>query len=366
MGEPAPLQPVNRTYVRRGSRVLSFFGGCDFFRLSTHPKILAAVRRGMDLYGLNVAASRRTTGNHRLYLDLEAALARYFGVESALVVSTGYGTSQIAAQALAGEFSHGLLDERAHLALQEAARALDCPVLKFKHRDATDLARALKRCGKGARPLVLTDGVFGHDGAVAPLRAYLKVLPKDCWLLVDDAYAAGVLGKRGRGSIEFEGVSRAQVIQCVTLSKAFGVYGGAILGPRKLREKIFARSSSFLGSTPLPLPLISGCLTAVKLMTHSDGLRTRLHQNTARIRTALRQAGWDLPAQPGPVITFPPLDATRTRQLHRALLVADILPPYLNYPGGPATGYFRFVISSAHTHRQLDDLIRVLVAFAPR
>jgi 7-keto-8-aminopelargonate synthetase-like enzyme len=360
MSEPAPLQQINRTRIRSEGRVLSFFGGCDFFRLSTHPKILAAVKQGMARYGLNVASSRRTTGNHQLYLDLEAVLAKFFGAESALAVSTGYAGSIVAAQALAGEFSHALVDERAHVALSEAATALNCPVFKFKHRDADDLARAVKRCGHGARPMVLTDGMFGHDGSIAPLRAYLQALPRDGWLLVDDAYGAGTLGQHGRGTLEFAGVSRARVIQCVTLSKAFGVFGGAVLGPRKLREKIFARSAMFIGSTPLPLPLANGALAAVKLLSHSNAYRQRLQQNTARARNVLSQAGLSLPATPGPIITLPTLSPAATRRLTRALLAAEIFPSLLKYPGGSAEGYFRFVISSEHSRRQLDSLVRVL------
>lgn len=363
MSEPVPLQQTNRTCVRSAGRVLSFFGGCDFFRLSTHPNILAAVKQGMARYGLNVASSRRTTGNHQLYLDLEATLAKFFGAESALAVSTGYAGSIVAAQALAGEFSHALIDERAHVALQEAANALNCPVFKFKHRDSDDLARAVKRCGHGARPIVLTDGMFGHDGSVAPLRAYLKALPHDGWLLVDDAYGAGTLGQHGRGTLEFAGVSRARVIQCVTLSKAFGVFGGAVLGPRKLREKIFARSAMFIGSTPLPLPLVNGAVAAVKLMVRSDAYRQRMQQNTARVRSALRKAGPDLPETPGPIIALPTLSPVATRRLTRALLAAGIFPSLLKYPGGSAAGYFRFVISSEHSPRQLDSLIRVLSGF---
>ena len=56
---------------------------------------------------------------------------------------------------------------------------LNCPVLKFKHRDVDDFARLVARCGRGARPIVLTDGMFSHDGSVAPLKAYLKILPRD-------------------------------------------------------------------------------------------------------------------------------------------------------------------------------------------
>ena len=57
------LQQVNRTYVRQRGRTLSYFGGCDYFRLASHPSVLAAVREGLQRYGLNVAASRRTSGN---------------------------------------------------------------------------------------------------------------------------------------------------------------------------------------------------------------------------------------------------------------------------------------------------------------
>src|SRR5439155_17340644 len=100
--------------------------------------------------------------------------------------------------------------------------------------------------------ILLTDGMFSHDGSAAPLAEYLTILPKDALILVDDAHGAGVLGKSGQGALEHAGVSRRRIIQTITLSKAFGIYGGAILGTARLREKIFCRSRMFIGSTPLP------------------------------------------------------------------------------------------------------------------
>ena len=164
-----PLQQVRRTYVRHEGQTLSYFSGCDYFRLSSHPRIVRAVKDGLSRYGLNVAASRITTGNHELYVRLEKQLAGFFRSESALLTSTGYMTNLVVAQALAGQFSHALMDERAHVALKDAAQFLNCPVLSFKHRDVASFGIALVRCGIGARPLVLTDGMFSHDGSVAPL-----------------------------------------------------------------------------------------------------------------------------------------------------------------------------------------------------
>ena len=364
MQEAEPLQQINRTCVRLRGRTLIYFGGCDYFRLSRHPKILQAVKDGLRRFGLNVAASRVTTGNHELYPTLERELARFFGAEAAVLASSGYVTNLLVAQALAGQFSHALVDKRTHLALQDAAQMLNCPVLTFQHRDPDNFAATLQRCGRAARPIVLTDGMFSRDGSVAPLRAYLKLLPHDGLLMVDDAHGVGTLGKTGKGSVELESIPRDRVVQNITLSKAFGVYGGAILCSRNLREKL-AVSRMFVGSTPLPLPLAFAARQSLKILRQDKSLRRRLEANGGFVKSALRQAGFSLPESPGPIVPLHFDDAKQVARLKRALLAAGILPPLINYHGGPAHGYFRFIISSEHTQPQLRALVRTLTPFAP-
>src|SRR5262249_44347191 len=143
---------------------------------------------------------------------------------------------------------------RAHSSLVDAAELLGCSVVRFPHRDARAVAVAARHCGRGARLLLLTDGLFAHSGEVAPLGDYLQLLPRSAWLLVDDAHGAGLLGRRGRGTIEHLGVEPRRVIQTITMSKAFGAYGGAVLGPDGVARNIIGRSRLFAGHTPLPLP----------------------------------------------------------------------------------------------------------------
>src|SRR5687767_15136474 len=85
-----PLQQVDRTYVVHQGQRLSYFGGCDYFRLSSHPEVQEAMRGAIAQFGVNVAASRVTTGNHALYEELERRLCSFFRVEAALVVASGY------------------------------------------------------------------------------------------------------------------------------------------------------------------------------------------------------------------------------------------------------------------------------------
>jgi 7-keto-8-aminopelargonate synthetase-like enzyme len=355
-----PLQQVDRTRVRHGNRKLTYFAGCDYYRLASHPLVLKAVTTGLKCYGLNVAASRITTGNHQLYEQLEHDLAGFFGAPSATLAANGYAPNLMVAQALAGQFSHALIDERAHGCLADAAQLLDCPIVKFKHRDATDLARLVKRLGD-CQPLLLTDGLFSHDGGIAPLKEYLAALPASARILLDDAHAAGVLGKNGRGSLEYAGVSRERVIQTITLSKAFGVYGGCVLGSRELRAAIITRSRLFSGNTPLPLPLAYAAIKSVAILKNDRKLPARLSANTARVKDKLRSGGFPVMDSPSPIISFAPPDTLTANRLKKRLLAQGIFPPFIKYPGGPASGFFRFAISSKHTHGQLDALVIALI-----
>ncbi len=361
---PPTLERAGRTHVLQHGRRLCYFGGCDYFRLASDPRVLQALRDGLRRFGLNVSASRMTTGNHRLYERLERALAAFFNAETATLAPNGWAPNAMVAQALAGRFSHVLMDQRAHASLVDAARLLDCPVIKFRHRDAADLAHLVRRLG-AIKPLVMTDGMFSHDGSVAPLKDYLTVLPRDGRLLVDDAHGAGVLGATGRGTAQHAGVSTARIIQTVTLSKAFGVYGGAVLGPGKLRAAILARSGLFTGSTPLPLPLACAALKSVAILRAGASLRRRLARNVSHLRAKLREAGIPVTETPGPVISLVPRTRLDADQLGRRLLAAGIHPPFIKYPGGPDRGYFRFAIASEHTTAQLNHLAQVLIATAP-
>src|SRR5205814_5542812 len=137
---------------------------------------------------------------------------------------------------LSGQCSHVLIDERAHHSLLDAALFFEAPCLKFKHRDVRDLASVVRRYGKNAKLIVLTDGMFTHNGTIAPLGEYLNVLPQDALILLDDAHGAGVLGATGKGTIEEQRVPRGQIIQTISLGKAFGTYGGVILASRPLSQ----------------------------------------------------------------------------------------------------------------------------------
>lgn len=346
MTPPEPLQQVDRTWVIWRGQTLAYFGGCDYFRLATHPKIVEAAQEAIAKYGLNVAASRFTTGNHPLYNQLEKILADFFDSERALIVSNGYLTNLAVIQGLRDWFSHILIDERAHVSLSDAAAAAHVEVIPFSHRSPTDVSRKLP---KYAKALLMTDGVFAHDGSIAPLREYQEVLHGDAWILVDDSHGAGVMGDAGRGTAEHLGVSREHLIQTTTLSKAFGCYGGAIIATKDVCDAISSKSAVLTGATPFPLSHAAAAIAAAEILK-GDGLRGALRDN-------LKRLGLETPV---PIHAHFPKDENEKRKLIRTLLGRGIFPTSIRYQNGPPEGYFRFAISSEHSRAQLDALADAL------
>lgn len=329
---------------------LAYFGGSDYLRMASHPEVLAATENAIHELGLNVSASRRTTGNHELYEELESALANFFRAERALVISNGYLTNAAAVQGLAGSITHAFIDEHAHMSLTDAALFAGCEVGKFAHRDPADLAKMMAKVGSDAAPLILTDGLFSKDGSVAPLADYLRVLPERGWILVDDAHAAGVIGEHGRGTLEVCGVSNERIIQTITLSKGFGAFGGAILCDNKTAGAIMDRSACYTGATPPPLPYAAAALAALKLAADPER-RARLMRNTRHLRKLIHA-----PEHPGPIVSISPKNPEAQEKLSQAALKRGVYAKPINYPPGAALGYFRFAISSEHTRAQLDAL----------
>lgn len=347
-----PLQQIDRLFVRSRGRKLLYFGGCDYHRLNSDPDIVRAVHTGLDRYGLSTAASRKTTGNHPLYEFVENRVRDFFQAEAAVLLSSGYLGNLAVAQALRREIDHAFVDERSHGSLQEAVQALGCRIQKFAHCRSIDLKEKLRRISKPERTVIVSDGMFAYDGSFAPLTAYRAAAGSGALLWVDDAHAAGVLGRNGRGSIEFSNLSRKRVIQTVTFSKAFGVYGGAIICDQAFRRKLIANSSAISGNTPLPLPFAFAI---------SRALRHLNQRRVARLRERISEF-WKIfgrtPTAPlSPIIA---MYARKPKRLSSALLDAGIFPTLIHYPGGPEEGYFRFALSSEHTPAQIAKLATLL------
>src|SRR6476619_77232 len=99
------LVPTGRSddlWVERNGRRLLSFSCNDYLGLTQHPALKAAAIAAIERHGVGAGASRLVTGNHPLYAELEACLARLKSTPTACVFGSGYLVNAGVTPALAG------------------------------------------------------------------------------------------------------------------------------------------------------------------------------------------------------------------------------------------------------------------------
>lgn len=263
-------------WIERGGRRLLSFSCNDYLNLSQHPSVRAAAAAAIAAYGTGSGGSRLVTGNHPLYAELEARLARLKGTEAACVFGSGYLANTGVIPALVGAGDLILVDELVHACIWAGARLSGAAIRNFRHNDAGAAAAILAERQHYRHALIVTEGVFSMDGDVAPLGALAELARRsDAWLMSDDAHGVGVLGQ-GRGSGAALGLGAADIpLQMGTLSKALGSYGGYLCASRAVIDLLHSRARTLVYSTGLPPASIAAAIAALDIVAAEPALTER-------------------------------------------------------------------------------------------
>ena len=345
-------------YVERNGRRLLSFSCNDYLNFTQNPQIKAAAIAAIERHGVGSGASRLVTGNHPLYAELEARLARLKDTEASCVFGSGFLANAGIIPALIGPDDLVLLDELSHACLWAGARLSRAGVLAYRHNDVGHAAELLRQHrGRHPRALIGTDGVFSMDGDLAPLVELGRLARQhDAWLLSDDAHGIGVVGG-GRGSA-FAGENPADVpLQMGTLSKAVGAYGGYLCASAAVIELMKNRARTLIYSTGLPPATVAAAIAALDLIARDPDLVAR---PLAKARAFTRKAG--LPEAQSPIVPIVLGSATAALAASRRLeqegfLVVAIRPPTV--PQG--TARLRFAFTAGHPDAEIErlaDLVR--------
>jgi len=353
--------PTGRYAVVEGRRCLSFCSN-DYLGLAGHPEVVSALRAGAERWGVGSGASHLISGHTAAHHALEEELADFLGRERALLFSTGYMANLGVVTALCGRHDTVLEDRLNHASLLDAALLSGARLRRYPHREVAAARRRLVAV-RGGRVLLITDGLFSMDGDLAPLPQLAALArEEDAWLMVDDAHGIGVLGRGGRGCLEWFGLSPKEVPVLVgTLGKAFGVFGAFVAGSETVIETLIQRARSYIYTTALPPAVAEAARAALKLVREESWRRERLHTLIRHFRRGARQLGLELLSSETPIQPLPVGDSRRVLRIGEALWekgiqVGAIRPPTV--PRGSAR--LRITLSACHTERDVDRLLGAL------
>ena len=304
----------------------------DYLGLSRHPDVVAAAVAALHAYGAGSTGSRLVTGDTAAHGALETALARRLGAAEALVFSSGYLANLGAVAALTGPGALVVSDESNHASLVDACRLSRARVVVVPHAHPTAVDAALAGATE-ERTLVVTDGVFSVAGDAAPLAALHEVTSRhQAVLLVDEAHSLGVVGPAGAGLCASAGLAGApDLVVTVTLSKALGSQGGAVLGPPGLRGHLVDTARSFVFDTGLAPAAAAAALAALGL---ADGARA----SATRAAAARLADGLGVTRAAGAVVRVPVGDPHRALSAQRRCADSGVRVGCFRPPSVPPGG----------------------------
>jgi glycine C-acetyltransferase len=337
----------------------------NYLGLCTVPEVIAAGQRALDDFGAGTASVRFICGTFTIHRELEEALARFVGCESALTYVSCWNANEGLCPALLGESDIVISDQLNHASIIDSirlAKAISrCQSAVYRHSDMADLEDKLA-AARGARlKLVFTDGVFSMEGDIAKLPDIVALARKyDAVVAVDDSHATGVLGATGRGTAEHFGLLGEVDIITSTLGKALGgAAGGFTAGPRPLTDYLTQRSRPQLFSNALPPTVAASALAAVRYLERHPELLTRLHENARYFRDGLAALGFKpLPGET-PIVPVILGDTAKAMRLSELLLDEGVFVTGFGYPVVPqGQARIRCQLSAAHTRDDLDFALR--------
>ena len=351
------------------------FGTNNYLGLTHHPDVMKASEEASQ-YGTGSTGSRLTTGASFEARELEKNISQFKGTESTLIFNTGYMANLGVIYALTKENDVIFSDQLNHASIIDGTRISKAKVRVYQHKDTCDLERLikieLKECEKNSASnfFIVSDGVFSMDGDIAPLPELVEIANKyNCCLIIDDAHATGVIGKTGKGTVEYykdkTGLDLTDTVdlQIGTLSKALASEGGFVSGKKVYINYLINKSRPFIFSTALSPATIASANTALNLLKkNGEEYLNNLNDNAKLMRKLLSEAGLDIVKGETPIIPIiiGPADLTNKfseRLKKEGILVSAIRPP--SVPKGESR--LRLTIMASHTREEIESSANAII-----
>lgn len=350
----------------RGREVI-MIGSNNYLGLTHDPRVIEAALDATRRYGTSCTGSRFLNGTLELHEVLEDRLARFMGMESAAVFSTGFMVNLGVLAALVGKGDVVFCDRENHASILDGARLAFGETRKYRHDDLNELERMLAETPADTGKLIVVDGVFSMNGTISDLPGVVRLARKyGARVMVDDAHGIGVLGKRGRGTAEhFDLLDDPQGgvdLVMGTFSKSLASIGGFIAGRADVVHYIKHTARALIFSASPTPANTAAALAALTILEEEPSRMTRLHEISSRVRREFAALGYDTLGSETPIVPVLIGSDEDTFAFWKMLDSEGIFANPVVPPGTPAgKGLIR--TSYMATHKD-DEISRVIEVFA--
>lgn len=361
---------VNEPVFQAEGETLLQFGANNYLSLSEHPAVRAAAMRAIGEYGIGPGGSRLMSGNIAIIQEAEHRISRLTGMEDCLTFPTGYMANVTVFQTVMNPFIGGLpyrakegvifIDEYVHGSIADGCKLSGVRVIKFAHNDLDDLRAKLQDHESALNKLIVTEGVYCLEGEIIDIPDYVEIARDNgAKLMVDDAHAIGVLGKRGGGSPDYHDCADGIDILMGCMDKAMGGTGGYLCGSKDLVDFLRIAASSSVLSSALTCSMAAAMIAAIDIIEEAKDVRADLVAKAQYLRKGLERKGLTVIGRnPIPSVPLFVGDENLGVDFAKGLRERGIFCPVMRWPAVPlGKSRLRLSLMANHEMSQIDSLI---------
>ena len=337
----------------------------NYLGLANKKEIIEAAHIALEKYGAGAGSVRFIAGTYDIHRELEEKLASFLNMEASITYSSCWAANTAAIPALLSNGDTVISDELNHASIIDGCRAVSRGVNRavYKHSDMQDLEEKLIQSNESGAILVVTDGVFSMEGDIAKLPEIISLCRKyNAILMLDDSHATGVIGKTGKGTMEYFNVNDGVDIISGTFGKALGGAGGGFIAASKDICSILAqRSRPHLFSNGLPPVLCSIALTAIEYLESNPAIVKSLKEKTLYMRKKLKESGYAPLEGDSAIVPIIVGDTAKAIAIAQEMLKEGIYATGFGFPVVPeGSARIRLQISDALSYEDLDEALSVM------
>lgn len=338
-------------------------GANSYLGLTTHPKVVEAGIKAFEKYGASSSGASLLSGTTELHEQLENRLARFKGCDEVILFSSGYAANLGLLSALVRRNDGTFSDRFNHASIIDGLQMANCGVEIFRHNDMEFLEKLLIRAeNKYDGKLIVVDSIFSMEGDLPPLPDIVRLAKKySARIMVDDAHATGVLGKRGAGITEHFALEKEIDVVMFTLSHSLASIGGGVGAKKEIIAYLrhYARSNFF--STSLPPSAVASALAALDIVEKEPERIAQLWKNRNYLLKELKALGFNTLNTKSAIIPIIIGDDFKMRKMSQRIHDSGVYLNAIPYPAVPrGQCRLRITVMATHTQEDLDQTLEVL------
>jgi len=348
--------------IVNGKTVLNFCAN-NYLGLSSHPKVIEAAHKTIDAHGYGMSSVRFICGTQDIHKELEEKISAFLGTEDTILYAAAFDANGGVFEPLFNEEDAIISDALNHASIIDGVRLCKAQRYRYEHNNMDDLEAKLKEAAHLRNRIIVTDGSFSMDGTIAQLDKICDLADKyDAAVMIDECHSTGFLGKTGRGTHEYRGVTGRIDIITGTLGKALGgASGGFTSGRKEVIDMLRQKSRPYLFSNTLAPSIVGASIAVFDMLSQTTELRDKLEHNTKYFRKKMTEAGFDIKPGDHPIVPIMLYDAVLAQNFAAKLLDEGVYVIGFFFPVvAKGQARIRVQLSAAHEQHHLD---KAIVAF---